>query len=189
MDDGGYYGGGRRGGFGRGGGRGGFQNQNKRKREDYEEDDRRQLLASLMELGDTKQVPHASTTLAAPLRVAGHAPSPTSRLTRGRIPLISPVCGYRRFVPRIRFPQGEQQQASVEERVEDMAVGLRRQLRHGRGQLCQYIVDCAVELGTKTPTYAMLVGASAQALPPSPPLGPLQGAHPYSNNPEVRPGS
>ncbi len=67
-----------------------------------------------------------------------------------------------------RVSQGEQQQASVEERVEDVAVGLRRQLRHGRGQLCQYIVDCAVELGTKTPTYAMLVGASACAIPPFP---------------------
>ena len=54
--------------------------------------------------------------------------------------------------------QGEQQ-ASVEERVEDMAVGLRRQLRNNREQLCQYVIDCAVELGTKTPTYAMLVGA------------------------------
>ena len=45
--------------------------------------------------------------------------------------------------------------------MEDMAANLRRQLRHNREQLCQYVIDCAVELGTKTPTYAMLVGAAA----------------------------
>ena len=87
--------------------------------------------------------------------------------THGRIP-----SSFLLAVPNANFfrppPQGEQQ-ASVEERVEDMAVGLRRQLRHNRSQLCQYVVDCAVELGTKTPTYAMLVGAGARAarLPPS----------------------
>ena len=58
--------------------------------------------------------------------------------------------------------QGEEQ-ASIEERVEDLAVGLRRQLRHNRGHLCQHIIDCAVELGTKTPTYAMLVGSNGAA--------------------------
>ena len=50
----------------------------------------------------------------------------------------------------------------MEERVERQASALRRFLGARGDQLRRFIVDCAVELSTKTPIYAMLIGAQTQ---------------------------
>ena len=50
----------------------------------------------------------------------------------------------------------------MEERVERQASALRRSLGARGDQLRRFIVDCAVELSTKTPIYAMLIGAQTQ---------------------------
>ncbi len=47
----------------------------------------------------------------------------------------------------------------MEVAVERQAANLRRFLGHKAQTLRRFIIDCAVELSTKTPTYAMLIGA------------------------------
>ena len=68
----------------------------------------------------------------------------------------------------------------MEERVERQAAALRRFLAPRGDQLRRFIVDCAVELGTKTPTYAMLIGARAgQSQTGLCPISEFQGSRVY----------
>lgn len=55
--------------------------------------------------------------------------------------------------------QGKQvDERLAEQQVQEMATGMRRLMHAKPAAVTQFLLDCAVELGHKAPTYAMLLG-------------------------------
>jgi hypothetical protein len=62
--------------------------------------------------------------------------------------------------------QGKQvDERPAEQQVQEMATGMRRLMHAKPAAVTQFLLDCAVELGHKAPTYAMLLGEGASLLP------------------------
>lgn len=62
------------------------------------------------------------------------------------------------LTPRMKLQGKQVDERPAEQQVQEMATGMRRLMHAKPAAVTQFLLDCAVELGHKAPTYAMLLG-------------------------------